>query len=57
MEGVAEAEDGHKAVVLVRELLPEVVITNLNMPWINGIEATRLILSERPGMKVIPSQR
>jgi two-component system response regulator NreC len=53
MEVVAEAEDGRKAVVLVQELTPDVVIMDVNMPDLNGIEATRQILSDYPEMKVI----
>lgn len=53
MEVVAEAEDGRKTVTLVREFIPHVVIMDVNMPDLNGIEATRQILSEYPEMKVI----
>ena len=38
---------------LVREFIPHVVIMDVNMPDLNGIEATRQILSEYPEMKVI----
>ncbi len=53
MEVVAEAEDGRKTVILVQELTPDVVIMDVNMPDLNGIEATRQILSDYPEMKVI----
>jgi two-component system response regulator NreC len=53
MEVVAEAEDGRKTVTLVREFSPNVVIMDVNMPDLNGIEATRQILSEYPDLKVI----
>jgi two-component system, NarL family, response regulator NreC len=53
MEVVAEAEDGRRTVTLVREFTPHVVIMDVNMPDLNGIEATRQILSEYPDMKVI----
>ena len=53
MEVVAEAEDGRKTVTLVRELIPHVVIMDVNMPDLNGIEASRQILAEYPEMKVI----
>ena len=53
MEVVAEAEDGRKAVVLVQELTPDVVIMDVNMPDLNGIDATRQIISDYPEMKVI----
>jgi len=53
LEVVAEAEDGRATVRMVRELTPEVVIMDVAMPDLNGIEATRQIVSEFPGIKVI----
>jgi len=53
LEVVAEAEDGRMAVRLARELSPEVVIMDVSMPDLNGIEATRQVLAESPGVKVI----
>ncbi len=53
MEVVAEAENGQTAVRLVRELSPQVVIMDLAMPDLHGIEATRQILAASPGVKVI----
>jgi DNA-binding NarL/FixJ family response regulator len=53
MEVLAEAEDGRGAVRLVRELSPQVVIMDVGMPDLNGIEATRQILQESPETKVI----
>jgi DNA-binding NarL/FixJ family response regulator len=53
IELVYEAEDGHDAVKHVRELLPEVVIMDLSMPNLNGIEATGQIVNEFPNIKVI----
>jgi DNA-binding NarL/FixJ family response regulator len=50
---VAEAEDGRKTVRLVEELQPQVVIMDVNMPELNGIEATRQIIAKAPGVKVI----
>ncbi|GAH28989.1 unnamed protein product, partial [marine sediment metagenome] len=44
MEVVGEAEDGRKAVELVRELLPDIVITDITMPNLNGVDATRQIV-------------
>ena len=53
MEVVAEAEDGRKTVILVNEMTPDVVIMDVNMPDLNGIEATRQILADYPEMKII----
>ena len=53
MEVVGEAEDGQTAIELVRELLPDVVIMDITMPNLNGVEATRHITSEFPQVKVI----
>jgi two-component system response regulator NreC len=53
MKVVAEAESGRDAVRLVRELSPQVVIMDVGMPDLNGIEATRQILQEFPETKVI----
>ncbi len=50
---VAEAADGESAVRLARELSPDVVIVDISMPGLNGIEATRRILADRPGVKVL----
>jgi len=53
MEVVAEAREGRSAVQLAREVLPEVVIMDVTMPELNGMEATRRIVSELEGVKVI----
>lgn len=50
---VGEAEDGRTAVRLARELRPDLVIMDIGMPGLNGIEATRQILAEVPETKVI----
>jgi DNA-binding NarL/FixJ family response regulator len=50
---VAEAEDGRTTVRLARELQPGVIIMDVAMPGLNGIEATRQIISESPATKVI----
>ena len=53
MEVVAEAEDGRTAVRLVGELSPNVVIMDVTMPDLNGVEATRQIVSQSPDVKII----
>jgi DNA-binding NarL/FixJ family response regulator len=50
---VAQSEDGRTTVRLARELAPEVIIMDVAMPDLNGIEATRQIITERPQVKVI----
>ena len=53
MQIVAEADNGRKVLKLAQELLPDIVIMDLSMPELNGIEATRQILSGAPEVKVI----
>lgn len=53
MKVVAEAEDGRMAVKLARKLKPDVVIMDVTMPELNGIEATRQILADAPDTKVL----
>lgn len=50
---VGEAEDGRSAISLTRDIQPDVVLMDVSMPDLNGIEATRQILSEAPSCKVI----
>jgi DNA-binding NarL/FixJ family response regulator len=53
LEVVAEAADGQLAVELAREVLPDLVLMDLSMPVLNGAEATRRILADRPETKVV----
>jgi DNA-binding NarL/FixJ family response regulator len=53
MSIVAEAADGREAVRLAEEHSPDVVIMDLAMPILNGIEATRRIVAKRPHTAVV----
>jgi PAS domain S-box-containing protein len=50
---IGEAANGQEAIEQARYLKPDVVVMDINMPQINGIEATRIIKSEMPGIRVI----
>jgi DNA-binding NarL/FixJ family response regulator len=53
IEVLAQAEDGAAAVRLVREHRPDIVVMDIGMPDLNGIEATRQIHAESPNVKII----
>jgi DNA-binding NarL/FixJ family response regulator len=50
---VGEACDGGEAVEKVRELIPDVVLMDIAMPRMNGLEATRIIKRQWPGTRVL----
>lgn len=53
MQVVGEAEDGRAAVDLVREVRPDLVVMDLTMPELNGIEATRQITARDSDVRVL----
>lgn len=53
MEVVAEAQDGLTTVNLAKKILPDIVIMDIGMPDMNGIDATRQIILETRNIKVI----
>jgi two-component system, NarL family, nitrate/nitrite response regulator NarL len=50
---VGEAVDGRRAVELAKKLRPDVVVMDIAMPRLNGLEATRQILEAAPNMRVL----
>src|SRR5271167_4016051 len=53
LEVVGEAQDGRQAVILAKKLRPEVVLMDIAMPLLNGLEATRQVLKAFPATKVL----
>lgn len=53
LEVIAEARDGFTAVKIAQDLRPDVVIMDVTLPKLNGIEATRQILAKLPNIKII----
>ena len=53
IEVVAEAENGRRALELAREVMPDVVVMDISMPDLNGIEAAHRLMSELSDIKVI----
>ena len=53
IEVVAEAEDGHEALAKAHELHPDVVLMDIRMPELDGLEATRRLLANNGGSRVL----
>ncbi len=53
IEVVGEAENGRQAVAMAHELCPDVIVMDIAMPLLNGLEATRQLLHTAPGTKVL----
>jgi CheY-like chemotaxis protein len=53
LEVVGEAADGREAVEMARALLPDVIVMDVSMPRLNGVEATRIIANESPDVRII----
>ena len=50
---IAECENGQEAIDIVKQLLPDIILMDINMTPVNGLEATRKILKQLPAMKII----
>lgn len=53
IEVVADVSNGKELIEVTRLLKPDLVIMDINMPFINGIEASRILLQEIPELKVL----
>jgi DNA-binding NarL/FixJ family response regulator len=53
IEVAGEASDGLEALQKARQIRPDIILMDINMPRLNGLEATRLIKTEMPNIKII----
>ena len=52
-EIIGEAENGEQVIQLARELKPEIILMDISMPVVSGLDATKVIKSENPDIKII----
>jgi DNA-binding NarL/FixJ family response regulator len=53
LEVVGEAKNGHEAIAMAKKLRPTLVLTDVTMPLLNGLQATRQIIKAAPATKVL----
>lgn len=53
IEVVGEAENGREAIQRARELTPDVVVMDIGMPELNGLDAARRLIEQMPGVKIV----
>lgn len=53
VEVIAQAQNGHATLELARELSPDIIVMDVGMPDLNGIDATQQILRENPKIKIL----
>jgi DNA-binding NarL/FixJ family response regulator len=53
IEVIADVANGKELIETARELLPDLIIMDINMPLLNGIEASRILLQEYPELKIL----